>query len=480
MSRKLSRRGTLSSARTCRAQLLASATPTVGQLINALEVGKFLRVCEIHPVGALEARRLARSVQLYWRFTLQGKTERQAIGAYDSSAPPKSSEPTAKGYSIAAARKAAEDLAARHHAARDTGGHAALKQAKKHAEEAAAEEVRRASEFTLAALLDDYCDHNEKQGKLDVADVRRIFRLHITEPFPEISAQPAAACTGEDFIKMMVRLQEAGKKRTSNKLRSYARAAFEVAFAAKTQAAIPPRFKLYGIKHNPLSDTRADPQGSKPDKNPLSLEQMRLYWSLIEHLPDLRGAALRIHLLSGAQRIKQLVRATTAEVKDNVLMLWDGKGKPGKGARPHPIPMTPLLAKAVADCKATGQYVMSTDGGETHLANTTLGGWAQDVVGDRIPGFEAKHLRSGVETLLARAAVGKEARGRLQSHGVGGVQDSNYNAYDYLLEKLEALETLEHWLTATPEVELEKQRAARAAARKAQATTSNPATGQNA
>jgi len=116
----------------------------------------------------------------------------------------------------------------------------------------------------------------------------------------------------------MVRLQLSDKKRTSNKLRSYARSAYEVALSARTQAAIPQRFKSYGITPKPVGDTRADLTGNKPDKNPLTIEQMRLYWGLIEHLPGLCGAALRVLLLSGAQRIAQLVRATTAEIKDTV------------------------------------------------------------------------------------------------------------------------------------------------------------------
>lgn len=440
---------------------------TPGQKINALEVGKFARLGEVHPAGSLEARRLAKSVQFYWRFTLNGKTEREPIGVYDSSAPPKTSKPTAKGYSVAAARKAAGDLAVLHHAARESGGHAALKQAKKQAEEDAATEAKRASEYTLGALLDDYCDHQKSQKKFDVEDARSIFRLHVKEPFPELVATPAASCTTEDFLKVLDRLHEAEKKRTSNKLRSYLKAAYELALTAPSQPALPRRLRAYGIKSNPLSGTKPDPAGDQPDKQPLSLAQMRLYWSLIEHLPGLRGAALRVHLLSGAQRISQLVRAKTAEIQDNVLKLWDPKGKPGSPPRPNPIPMTPSLAKAVADCNATGQYLMSSDGGETHLANTTLGGWAQDVVGDRIPGFEAKHLRSGVETLLARAGVSKETRGRLQSHGVGGVQAKSYDAWDYLPEKLDALDTLEYWLTDTPEVEQEKARErARAARRK--------------
>jgi hypothetical protein len=46
----------------------------------------------------------------------------------------------------------------------------------------------------------------------------------------------------------------------------------------------------------------------------------------------------------------------------------------------------------------------------------------------------------------------------LQSHGVSGVQDSNYNGYDYCDEKLDALEVLEFWLTKTPEFEKSKSK----------------------
>ena len=58
-------------------------------------------------------------------------------------------------------------------------------------------------------------------------------------------------------------------------------------------------------------------------------------------------------------------------------------------------------------------------------------------------------MRSGVETLLAARGVGQEIRGRLQSHGVSGVQAKHYNAHDYLPEKLAALKLLEAAITGT-------------------------------
>jgi hypothetical protein len=44
------------------------------------------------------------------------------------------------------------------------------------------------------------------------------------------------------------------------------------------------------------------------DKRPLIADELRTYWKSIEKLPGLRGRCLRLHLLSGGQRIEQLVR----------------------------------------------------------------------------------------------------------------------------------------------------------------------------
>ena len=60
--------------------------------------------------------------------------------------------------------------------------------------------------------------------------------------------------------------------------------------------------------------------------------------------------------------------------------------------------------------------------------------------------FQAKRLRSGIETLLASARVSADIRGRLQSHGVAGVQARHYDGHSYIPEKLAALETLQRLL----------------------------------
>jgi len=419
------------------------ATGTIGQAINPLPAGAFKTLCKVKPIGALQARRQSTGVvSLYWRYSIGAASERVVIGLYDASAPPRSLAPSANGYSIAAAIRAAENLALEHHQHRDEGGRPALLAAQREAKRAAIEAKRQAEVNTLDHLLTAYCDYLQALGRRSHADARSIFKLHVREAWPKVAALPAKDVTGEQFADMMRRLIDAGKGRTANKLRSYARAAYQTAKAARSKPSIPVAFKAYGITVNPVAETEPDESQNRPDKRPMSAAELRLYWKLIKPLAGLKGALLRLHLLTGAQRIEQLVRLQTVHAVDDVIVLHDGKGRPGHPPRPHMLPLIKEAKAALAECKPAGEFALSTDGGNTHVAATTLSHWAVEAAGDHIDGFQAKRIRSGVETLLASASVPKETRGRLQSHGIVGVQARHYDGHDYMAEKRQALETL--------------------------------------
>ena len=424
-------------------------TKTSGQSINELSPGQFLKIGKVIPAGSLEVRKLASgAVTFYWRVTINGKTAREVIGVYDPSAPPKSLQPTSKGYSIIAAMRAAEALAAQHHANLDKGGFAGVKAAEREAKAKAQAAKLEAEQFTLEALLNDYCNHLEALGRVAHKDARSIFKLHVVEAWPKVAALPANQVTGEQIADMMRRVIELGKARTSNKLRSYIRAAFQTAKAARSKASIPVRFKSYNVTHNPGADTEPDESANKADKRPLTAEELRSYWQAIKTAPGFRGAVLRLHLFTGGQRIEQLVNLRTENVSSNSITLFDGKGRPGKPPRPHTVPLIPHAAAALLECQPQGTYAISTDKGVTHLAATTLSAWAVEASAQ--PDFQAKRIRSGVETLLASARISSDIRGRLQSHGIAGVQARHYDGHDYMDEKRQALETL-HRLLDTPE-----------------------------
>ena len=425
-------------------------TQTPGQLINDMAPGEFLKLAKIIPAGSLEARKLSTgAVNFYWRVTVGGKNLRELVGIYDSGAPPKSLQPTAKGFSIVAATRAAEAMAQKHVAHLPDGGIVGVKKAEEAAKVAKQKAADLEANQTLARLLSDYCDHLESLGRSAHKDARSIFALHVVAPWPDVARMPARNVTLEHVADMMRLVREKGKDRTANKLRSYVRSAYATALKARSSASIPVRFKAYMVSHNPAADTQPDESANRADKNPLSAEELRTYWQIIRNLPGIKGAALRLHLLTGGQRIAQLVRLKCSDIQPDSIVLTDGKGRPGKPARPHAVPLVPAARLALEALNPAGEWAISTDGGITHLAPTTLSNWAVEAVGDQIEAFNTKRIRSGVETLLASVRVSSETRGRLQSHGIMGVQARHYDGHDYMAEKLEAVETLYRLLINT-------------------------------
>ena len=414
-----------------------------GKALAQLIAGKSLALAKVAGGGTLEARRISSGVVFYWRRTVAGDTRREPIGAYDPKAPPLSLAPVAGsyGYSVKAAERVAERMASEDATERARGSsYDEANRAKQAATKAAKAAQAHLKTHTLRSLLEAYSDHLQVLGRQAHADTRSIFTLHVFEAWPKIAGKPACQVTKTDVIQMLQRVHSAGKARTSNKLRSYLSAAYQVALDSDSSAAIPAKFRAYHIQVNPVAATKRDTAADRADKNPLSSEEMRTYWGIIKDLPGIKGAALRLHLLTGAPRIAQVSRVKSA--RDGYIELLDGKGRPGKPARPYALP---LLGKALEDFQSLpkgGEWLLSTDAGVTHIAPTTLSGWAVDAVAGHIKDFQAKRLRSGVETLLASLRVSQEVRGRLQSHGVSGVQSAHYNAYDYMPEKVTALEAL--------------------------------------
>lgn len=414
--------------------------------LNSLADGTFVTLhSRLDRGGALQARKLASgTVQLYWRYSLEGKTSREPIGIYDPSAPPKKLQPTARGYGISAALEKCRELADIHASRADTGG---LREAKAERRNAflvqkAAEAAQ--SERTLQKLLDAYVEHLKTQERRSHVDANQIFKRHVTEAWPSIAQAPAVDLTPDQVLDMLRRLIEAGKGRTANKLRSYLRAAYQCALDVRTTASIPVVFKAFSVVFNPAAQTRRSPQFDRADKRPFSKAELRAYWKLIVDRPGPSAAALRLHVLTGGQRIEQFVRLKWADVTDESLTLFDSKGRPGQGPRPHQIPLVRQARDDLALLKREGEFAISTTAGKKAISVRTLAGWAYDIVGESIEDFQLKRIRSGVETLLAANRVSREVRGHLQSHGLTGVQARHYDGHDYMAEKLQAIEILVH------------------------------------
>lgn len=396
--------------------------------------------------GALQGRRMASgAVQLYWRYKHAGRNHREPIGLYDSSAPPKKLQPTARGYGIAAALEKCRELAKLQAESAERGGLRALKAEQRREHQSQKERDAELAERTLRKLMETYVAYLSAQGRRSHVDAQQIFKRHVLEAWPRIADAPAVDLTPDQVLDMLRRLIEVGKGRTANKLRSYLRAAYQCALDVKMVAAIPMAFKVFAVVVNPAAQTRRSPQYDRADKRPFTVAELRTYWKLLEAAPGTRAATLRLHLLTGGQRIEQFVRLRRADVSKEAIQLFDLKGRPGQGPRPHPLPLVPMAQAALREIalhEGEGEFAISTTRGDKPISVRTLAGWANDLVGDAIEGFQLKRIRSGVETLLAARGVSREVRGHLQSHGLTGVQARHYDGHDYMAEKRHALDAV--------------------------------------
>jgi integrase len=430
---------------------LAPASLALPKQLQALPAGTFVTLEKLEQGGSLQARRLSTgAVQFYWRYANEGRTHREPVGPYDPVSPPKKLEPTSRGLSIAAAREQCRRLSLKHTKHRGIGG---LKEAKavEHRQYVADKEAAATrAVHSLSSLLDDYVKHQATQGRISAREAKNIFDLHVVTAWPATAQTPASEINQDQVIDMLRRLTEQGKGRTSNKLRTYLRAAFQCAVDVRVTASIPVAFKAYSVQINPVAQTRRDGRFDCADKRPLTADELRNYWRLIEKLPGLRGKCLRLHLLTGGQRIEQLVRLRWADVRADSITIYDTKGRPGRGARTHTVPIIKAAVRDLQAFERDGDYVFSTTKGVKPISGTTLSGWAAQAVGDAIDGFQLKRVRSGVETLLAANRISREIRGHVQSHGLTGIQARHYDGHDYMVEKREALEVLARELSRGP------------------------------
>lgn len=447
--------------------------------------------------GRFQARKLAGgSISFYYRFTApDGTRQRVAIGAYDPDG--------RSGLKLAEARDKAGELARRYRAG-DKDLRAAIvadESAKAEAEAAklAAAEQRKTSESaTLGALLTAYVAQLTQNGKRSAKHVARSLTLHVEKAHPKLWNQPAAATTTDDLMDILTPLAapeptetvpapksetatapnteskpEPPKLREAAKLRAYLRAAYAAAVKARHDARALPALRALKLTTNPARDLSTIEGSNNARERALSVAELRAYWKRIGDLAAPWGPLLRFHLLTGAQRLEQLARATTADLDNDsqTLTLWDSKGR-RKLPRRHVLPLLPEAETALAEmifakprkdaepiAARLGPFAFTASNGEQGASYHGCAAAVRDVATDMQKAgeleagkgaFTVGDLRRTVETRLAALKVTMDVRAQLQSHGLGGVQAKHYDKHDYMAEKRDALVKLHTLLTGKP------------------------------
>lgn len=416
--------------------------------------------------GARGAGRLYLRVQpsgrrgFYFRcVTASGERQAIPLGDYKRTGP--------GGISLAEARDQAAGLTARlragvpdlkaHLAAEQAARHRAIEDANRAAKQAAADAQR----GTVRALVAGYVSRLERIGTVDWKDAAGVLRLHVVEAFPELADRKAAEIKPTDLRQVLARLVDAGKGRTAGKTRSYLHAAYAAAIRADFDPDAPESLCGFGIESNPVAALPSMAHYNRAGQRTLTEAELRAYMAKLTDRPLMTRLALELNLVLAGQRPTQLVRVQAADVDVSAdpgeIVLLDGKGA-RRQPRVHALPLTGRARELVMQAlviNPSGPLLSNGDGREgkrVPISVDTLSAAVADISRQlmdekaiRAP-FTMSDVRRTCETQLAALGVSKDTRAHLLSHGLGGIQDRNYDRHHYRTEKLAALQAWEHHL----------------------------------
>ena len=298
---------------------------------------------------------------------------------------------------------------------------------------------RPAKAASLATLIEDYTAHLDAQGKRSTPDIRRTLNR-----MAEVIGRdrPANQVTTADIVEVLRPVYAAGKASMADHMRGSIRAAYGWAMKAQNdyRAQTTDRFQ---ITANPALLIPTEPK--TPGERYLSRDELFLFWNWLgrgtmheNRNTDPRNlVALRLLILSG-QRVEEILRLRREWVRDGIIEWPETK----TGNR-HVLPATPRMLRMMTWCKAigTGTYFDS----DPHVIRSVCKSFCKQT---GVADFTTRDLRRTWKTLAGVAGISKTDRDLIQNHSNQDVSSRHYDRYDYLPEKLAALERWESWLLA--------------------------------
>ena len=301
----------------------------------------------------------------------------------------------------------------------------------------------RVADDSLGALLIGYAERLEARGSGTAGPVLAMLRRHVERPQPGLWLRRARTIGVDELVSLLEPLVDQGKLPTARKLRAVLHAAFEVALQSPT-CAQSADFRRFQLTDNPLDRIRSVAGGQPLPERVLSVAELRALWGHLGQMSSARGSVLRFYLLTGAQRLEQLLRASREDLVEEGLILWDRKGRRHQ-PRLHLVPLIPPARLALTAMGGRGPHLVSIDGGRSGLHPSTLWRYVTDLADTLLESnevsarFSPADLRRTVETRLAALKISPEVRAHLQSHGLDGIQARHYDRHTYLDEKRDAL-----------------------------------------
>ena len=401
----------------------------------------------------------------YYRYFADGERRFELVGYFD----PRGAREWREGellhkggrLTLAGAREGFLELSKLARAVGGLKAHFAEQEAKRTAERRRKEDEARVGTFD--DLLNVYVEALRTAGKPSAQEIDDILDRNVRRSFRHLLSRRASEITPGHVQEILAKMVGRGVTRQVNVTRSYLHAAF--AHAGGAHDFDPRRLaanrKAFRLASNPVALVPRVREFERIGERVLTAPELKFYAERVEKIENrVVRDMLRLHLMTGAQRPTQLLRASWGDyaLEDAVLRLIDAKGR--ADAREHLVPLIPDAVDLLRELRElTGglEWPFSI-AGHAPLRIETVVHAVQDIsnslVGDgkkrgvEVKPFTLRDVRRTVETSLAELGVSREVRAHLLSHGRGDKIARTYDKHHYLPEKRRAVEAWWGFVTA--------------------------------
>jgi integrase len=282
-----------------------------------------------------------------------------------------------------------------------------------------------------------WTDYAEQQlADATLREYRRIIDKHILPEFGEMDP--------EDITKYHVRslmndvVQDASERKCEtvdedckgHRMANCVKKVLSSIFSNTDQDLDNPCRKVNNLKEN------------GPRKNPLSEDQIRTLWNVLDTEQLVLASYIRILLLTG-QRRGETSRMKWDHIEDDI---WTIPAEDAKNGERHKVPLSSFAVEILENLKpmtvdSIWVFQSPSSQNDEHINSFSRSTERiREKTGFTKENFRIHDLRSTVRTYLAELGVRKEIADRIQNHSIQGVSDKHYDAYRYVPEKQEALE----------------------------------------
>ena len=423
----------------------------------------------VRGIGRLVARVTSTgSLRFYFRYCVEGKQRYVPIGPYCH-------QERDGFFTLAQARARARELSAIHRdpAQRDVRTSLDLDRPRRPATASAASPSNR-KDIAVEALCLKYVSERERAGMRSSREVRGLLKRRLSGT--TLAAMAARSVTSQDIVEHLRAVLQVAP-RDAGKLRSTLSAAYNLASSAALDPSAMEDWSIFGIENNPVIRTAKISTSRARNRN-LSARELGLLWMHLNHGQGSETQSMRsirLTLLLGGQRCRQLLRATLLDVNadERTLTLLDPKGRRRGPGRVHELPLCDAAWREVQALmnysKGIGSSYLFAGRSERICLNEGTVSSQVRVICDyffeiglldssrratKEPGkrrvedasFCYADFRRTTESRLKELGVSNDLCAHILSHGLSGVQHTHYNRANYLPLKRSALEQWEAFL----------------------------------